>query len=75
MKILWAVTRQQIGKHDTHVITYEGNPVTHENNHAWRKGLFRAGINEFRWHDLRQTWASPHLQNETSLHVLQELGG
>jgi len=70
-----AVIRQQIGKHDTHVFTYKGNPVTRANNHAWEKALIRAGITDFRWHDLRHTWASWHVQNGTPLHVLKELGG
>ena len=70
-----AVIRQQIGKHDTHVFTYEGEPVTRANNHAWRKALVRADISNFRWHDLRHTWASWHVQNGTPLHVLKELGG
>jgi len=70
-----AVIRQQIGKNDIHVFTYEGSPVTRANNHAWRKALVRAGIEDFRWHDLRHTWASWHVQNGTPLHVLKELGG
>jgi len=70
-----AVIRVQMGKHPQFVFTYEGEPVTRANNHAWRKALKRAGISDFRWHDLRHTWASWHIQNGTPLHVLQELGG
>ena len=70
-----AVIRQQLGKHETHVFTYQGEPVTRANNHAWRKALVRSGISDFRWHDLRHTWASWHVQNGTPLHILKELGG
>ena len=41
----------------------------------WEKALIRANIIDFRWHDLRHTWASWHVQNGTPLHVLKELGG
>ena len=57
------------------MFTYKGNPVTRCNNHAWHKALIRAGIENFRWHDLRHTWASWHVQNGTSLQELQQLGG
>jgi len=70
-----AVITAQIGKHQIHVFTYQGQPVTRANNHAWRKALARAGIEDFRFHDLRHTWASWHVQSGTPLHVLQELGG
>lgn len=68
------LTRQK-GKSPIYVFTYNGHPVTRCNNHAWRKALVRAGINDFRWHDLRHTWASWHVQNGTSLQELQQLGG
>ena len=61
--------------HASAVFTYGGKPVTRANNHAWRKALVRAGISNFRWHDLRHTWASWHIQQGTPLNVLQELGG
>jgi integrase len=70
-----SVIRRQIGKHPTRVFTLNEKPVTKANNHAWRKALARTGIKDFRWHDLRHTWASWHVQQGTPLHVLQELGG
>lgn len=69
------VLRRQLGQHTRWVFTYQGNCVTRANNHAWRKALKRAGIADFRWHDLRHTWASWHVQNGTPLHALQEMGG
>ena len=70
-----AVLRKQIGKHETNVFTYKGNSVELANTKAWRAALVRAGISDFRWHDLRHTWASWHVQNGTPLNVLKELGG
>jgi len=67
--------QEQQGINDKYVFTYHGEPVQQPNNWAWRKALKRAGIKDFRWHDLRHTWASWHVQNGTPLHVLQELGG
>ncbi len=69
------IIKRQKGKNPIYVFTYKGNPVIRCNNHAWRKALIRAGINDFRWHDLRHTWASWHVQNGTSLQELQQLGG
>ena len=69
------VLRERIGKHLTHVFSFRDKPIMHPNNGAWIKALVRAGIVDFRWHDLRHTWASWHVQAGTPLHVLQELGG
>lgn len=70
-----SILKTQLGKNPTYVFTYKGNPVSRCNNHAWQKALKRARIIDFRWHDLRHTWASWHVQNGTSLHELQQLGG
>ena len=64
-----------MGKHKERVFTYKGKPVDRACNHAWLKAVKRAGIENFRWHDLRHTWATWHVQNGTPLYVLQELGG
>ena len=42
---------------------------------AWYAAMERAGIEDFRWHDLRHCWATWHVQNGTPLFALQELGG
>lgn len=67
--------RKQIGKHPIHVFSFNGRPITQTSTKAWYKGLEAAGIEDFRWHDLRHTWASWHVQNGTPLFALQELGG
>lgn len=70
-----AVLERQMGKHPTRVFTHQGKGISKANTKAWRKALDRAGIQDFRWHDLRRTWASWHVQAGTPLPVLQELGG
>lgn len=69
------VIREQIGKHPTHVFSYQGKSLCQVNTKAWRNALVQVGISDFRWHDLRHTWASWHVQAGTPLYVLQELGG
>lgn len=80
----WAVevVRGQIGKHEKLVFPYERvttkrrfvapmvDPKT-----AWGRALKEAKIDDFRWHDLRHTWATWSVQAGTPLKVLQELGG
>jgi integrase len=70
-----AVLRSQRGQSREWVFPYKGKPVDRTSTKAWAAALKRAGIRDFKWHDLRHTWASWHVQNGTSLRELMELGG
>jgi integrase/thioredoxin reductase len=69
------IIRRQIGKHQTHVFSYKGNTIYQVSTKTWYTALKKSGIENFRWHDLRHTWASWHVQQGTPLYALQELGG
>lgn len=66
---------RQKGKHPERVFTYRGEPIANANTRAWRQALKAAGIENFRWHDLRHCWASWLVQHGTPLYVVQEMGG
>jgi integrase len=70
-----AVLQRQVGKHPTRVFTYLGKPLVTANTRAWQAAKRRAGIEDFRWHDLRHTWATWQRQAGTPTHELQRLGG
>ena len=71
-----AIIRGRIGKHQSLVFTRaSGKPIQRIENRPWHSACKRAGIKDFRFHDLRHTWASWHVQAGTPLHVLQEMGG
>lgn len=71
MAVLYA--RRNI--HPEYVFTYQGKEIKRLTTRAWYKALKRANIENFRWHDLRHTWASWLVQEGVPLYALQEMGG
>ena len=72
-KLLLSQKNQNIGS-QTYVFTYKNRPIKNPNNTAWKRTLKSLNIERFRWHDLRHTWASWHVQNGTTLQELMRLG-
>jgi len=69
-----AVLNEEKGKHREHVFTYKGRPLGQANTRSWRNALKRAGIKNFRRHDLRHVWATWHVMAGTTMAELQGLG-
>lgn len=70
------VLQGEEGKHPQFCFTYRGQPIRWQiSNTAWLEALDKAGITDFRFHDLRHTWASWHRQVGTSCDELKDLGG
>ncbi len=59
----------------TFAFVYRGKRIKHTSTKAWYKAVAASGLKDFRWHDLRHTWASWHSQGGTPDRVLKELGG
>ena len=71
-----AVLWEQVGKHSQFCFTFRGEPIKgNVSSKGWFAALQKAGIENFRFHDLRHTWASWHRQAGTSCDELKELGG
>jgi len=73
----WAleVLEAQRGQHDTLCFPGAQGAAIVEHKRAWTTALSNAGIEGFRWHDLRHTWATWAATNGVSLLELQQLGG
>lgn len=72
------VLERRKGKHERWVFARvkAAIPFLQTSTRRWREAAKDAALPEgFRFHDLRHTWASWHVQRGTPLHILQELGG
>ncbi len=64
----------QTNKHIKYVFTYRGKRM-YGFDKSWKNACQRAGIEDFRFHDCRHTWASILRQSGVPLDQLQEMGG
>jgi integrase len=68
--------QKNIGRHSEFVFVDDhGKPIAEISSKMWKATLQRAGIENFRWHDLRHTWASRMAQAGVPTQALQKLGG
>lgn len=58
-----------------YAFTYLGVPVARASNTGWYAALRESKIKPCKWHSLRATWASWHLEAGTPIEVVQRLGG
>lgn len=58
-----------------YVFSVDGGVIKEISRADFANALKVSGIFDFRFHDLRHTWASWHVQNGTPLMTLKELGG
>jgi integrase len=71
-----AVLEEQRDKHPQYCFTFRGQPIRWQlSNSGWVTALAKAKLQDFRFHDLRHTWASWHRQAGTSTDELKDLGG
>lgn len=71
-----AVLERWRGKHERYVFVFRKRaPIKQVSTRKWREACKAVGLEGFRFHDLRHTWASWQVQAETPLSHLQELGG
>lgn len=63
------------GHHGRFVFVCDGRPISQPTGRAWYRALALCGLEGFRFHDLRHTWASRHMAGGTDALMLQKLGG
>nr|WP_282561198.1 site-specific integrase [Providencia rettgeri] len=64
-----------IEKNSEHVFSVDGSKINQISRTDFAHATKLTGLDDFRFHDLRHTWASWHIQNGTPLMMLKEMGG
>lgn len=71
-----AAIHRNVGKHPEYVFPYGNKRLPKMQSRFWKRTLEKSGIENFRWHDLRHTWATwLRMYGEVGLDKIQELGG
>jgi integrase len=71
-----AVLDRWKGKHDRYVFCFRSRaPIKQVATKMWRRVCKEAGLEGVTFHTMRHSWASWHIQAETPIKLLQELGG
>ncbi|WP_144814161.1 site-specific integrase [Enterobacter sp. DE0047] len=71
----WVFVHRKAGHRPDGTVTEAVRKMRVDDQNAWNSACRRAGIEDFRFHDLRHTWASWLIQSGVPLSVLQEMGG
>lgn len=66
---------KSLPRESDHVFNYRGNRLTDNVKKAFKSACKRAGISDFRFHDLRHTCASWLVQDGTPIEVVREILG
>lgn len=70
------ILKQWEGVHERYVFSFRKRaPIKQVATSMWRRVVKECGLEGVTFHSMRHSWASWHVQGETPLKMLQEMGG